>query len=129
MHEPLTSEINEIEIEKIIKNSSANNSPGADGLTNEFYKHFWSNIHKYLMASYKASLNMGNLSISQWQGAIPKANKDSTRLKNWQPIALLNQDYKYLAKWQADKCKTTLPNIINEDQSGFVPGRVIGSNL
>jgi len=124
--------VTEQEIWNIIKNSVKNKSPGTDGLTNEFYIKFWPHVKEYVMKAYDHSLNTGQLSINQRQGiisVIPKGNKDTTRLKNWRPITLLNQDYKYLAKCLADRCKNILPSIINYDQSGFVPGRVIGSNI
>ena len=50
-------------------------------------------------------------------------------LKNWRPITLLNQDYKYLAKILANRLKAILPEIISTDQSGFVNNRFIGSNI
>jgi len=128
----LVNPITENEIWNIIKNSPKNKSPGTDGLTNEFYQKFWPHIKNYVMKAYNNALDTGQLSINQKQGiisVIPKGNKDITKLKNWRPITLLNQDYKYLAKCLADRCKHILPTIIHNDQSGFVPGRVIGSNI
>jgi hypothetical protein len=92
----------------------------------------WPQIKKYLIDSIKATLKKGEMSISQKQGVIsliPKANKDNSKLKNWRPITLLNQDYKYLAKCLANRCKEVLPDIINPDQTGFVPDRLIGTNI
>ena len=42
---------------------------------------------------------------------------------NWGPITLLNYNYKYLA----ERCKKQLPGIMNQEHTGFVPGRVIGT--
>ena len=84
------------------------------------------------MAAYKEYLEEGELGISQKRGIIsliPKANKDPEYLQNWCPITLLNQDYKYLAKCLSERCKKVLPGIIGTDQNGFVPGRVIGTNI
>jgi len=130
--EELTTDITENEIWLIIKNSSKNKCPGSDGLPTEFYLKFWPYIKEHVLASYNDSLSEGELSISQKHGVIsliPKPQKDLTRLKNWRPITLLNQDYKYLAKCLADRCRDTLPHIINPDQTGFVPGRYIGTNI
>ena len=60
---------------------------------------------------------------------IPKPNKDLEHIKNWRPITLLNQDYKYLAKCLADRCKDIIPRIVSTDQAGFVNGRYIGTNI
>ncbi len=43
--------------------------------------------------------------------------------KNWRPIALLNTDYKIIAKLIANRIKTVLPLIINEDQTGYLKDR------
>jgi hypothetical protein len=128
----ITRELTEKELKQIIESCPDNKSPGTDGLNNNFYKAFWPHIKKYLLNSIKATMNNGNLSISQKQGVvslIPKADKDTSKLKNWRPITLLNQDYKYLAKCLANRCKEVLPSIIDPDQTGFVPNRVIGTNI
>jgi exonuclease III len=130
--EDMTKDITEDEIWKVILSCADNKSPGTDGLNNNFYKAMWPYVKKYLISSFKSTLQRGELSISQKQGIIsliPKPNKDSTKLKNWRPITLLNQDYKYLAKCLANRCKKTLPDIISPDQTGFVPGRLIGTNI
>ena len=84
------------------------------------------------MAAYHEAMTEGSLCISQKRGVItliPKADKDPELLKNWRPITLLNQDYKYLAAAIADRCKDLVPRIVNTDQSGFVSGRYIGTNI
>ena len=60
---------------------------------------------------------------------IPKKGKDSTRLKNWRPLTLLNTDYKILAKLFAYRIKGLLESIIHSDQTGFVSSRYIGTNI
>jgi nitrogen regulatory protein PII-like uncharacterized protein len=130
--EDMTKEISEEELWKVILSCPDNKSPGTDGLNNNFYKAFWNQVKPYLLNSIKATLENGQMSISQKQGiitTIPKADKDTSKLKNWRPITLLNQDYKYLAKCLANRCREVLPNIISPDQTGFVPNRVIGTNI
>ena len=58
-----------------------------------------------------------------------KGNKPKEFLKNWRPISLLNVEYKIASASIAERVKNVLPNIINEDQNGFVKGRFIGENL
>ena len=73
-----------------------------------------------------------SLSIGQKQAIIsliPKSGKDLTNIKNWRPISLLNTDYKILTKILANRIKKYLPKLISTDQTGFVPGRYIGTNI
>ena len=50
-------------------------------------------------------------------------------IKNWRPLTLLNCDYKLAAKAIANRLKVFLPNLINNDQTGFIKGRFIGENI
>ena len=107
-------------------------SPGTDGLPAEFYKVFWNDVSPFLLASLNLSISKGHLSISQRRGLItlmPKKNKPQQFLKNWRPISLLNCDYKIAAKAIATRIKGVLPDIINNDQTGFLKGRSIGENV
>ena len=75
--------------------------------------------------------NEGKLSISQRQGlitCIPKGDKPKQFLKNWRPITLLNVIYKIASACIAERIKTTLTELILEDQTGFISGRYIGEN-
>jgi exonuclease III len=131
-HPYLTTTISEQELWEIIKTSPLKKSPGTDGFTTEFYQEFWPQIKKYLIKSLNTGLERGKLNQSQRRGIIsliPKPQKDLDLLKNWRPITLLNQDYKYLTKALANRIEKTLGEIISTDQSGFVKGRYIGCNI
>ena len=112
-----------------LKTMEMGRSPGTDGLPAEFYKVFWNDIATYLLTSLSSSFFS---SIPQRQGLItliPKKNKPQQYLKNWRPISLLNCDYKIAAKAVATRMKMVLPDIINNDQTGFLKGRSIGENV
>jgi hypothetical protein len=131
-HDSLTKPIEEQEIWTIIKNNPPDKSPGTDGLNNEFYREYWQMIGKYVIKAMNHGLEKGLLCLSQRRGVIsliPKPQKDLEELKNWRPITLLNQDYKYLTKAIANRIQQLLPDIISTDQGGFVPGRYIGCNI
>ena len=51
---------------------------------------------------------------------IGKRGKDSSKIKNWMPVSLLNVDYKTLTKTLAKCIEKSLPNDINSDQSCFL---------
>lgn len=76
--------------------------------------------------------SVGELSITQKQGVItciPKGDKDKLYLKNWRPISLLNVAYKIASSSIAFRIKNNLTHIINDDQTGFIPGRLMASNI
>ena len=100
-------------------------------VTVSFYKFFWTDIGHFIVRSLNYAFESGELSVTQKQGVItciPKDNKDKLLLKNWRPISLLNVSYK-MASARAARFKTVLTSLINEDQTGFLPGRFIGDNI
>ena len=112
-----------------MKNCRSDASPGSSGFTGGFYKMFWRNLKTTIVDSLNYAYETGNLSISQKLGIIillPKPDKDKRLLTNWRPISLLNHIYKILSGALAERLKPLLPNIIHEDQKGFVAGRYIG---
>jgi exonuclease III len=125
-------DLSESELLESLKGLKNGKSPGSDGLPSEFYKFFWIDIKVYLLESLKYSLLTGELSIEQKRGIItliPKKDKNRFYLKNWRPITLLNSDYKILTKALANRICSVLPNIIDEDQTGYIKGRFIGCNI
>jgi hypothetical protein len=60
---------------------------------------------------------------------IPKKSKNRLFLKNWRPISLLNTDYKILTKVLSNRLSSVLPDIVDEDQTGYIKGRFIGTNI
>lgn len=115
-----------------LKRMSNNTSPGNDGFTVEFFKFFWQDIGYLLVRAINYAYATGELSVTQKQGVItciPKGNKDKLYLKNWRPISLLNVTYKIASASIACRLKNVFSKIINEDQTGFLPGRLMASNV
>ncbi|KAL9975443.1 hypothetical protein ACROYT_G012604 [Oculina patagonica] len=115
-----------------LKDMGKGKSPGNDGLPSEFYKTFWSDISEPLLKALNYGFEIGQLSVSQRRGfikLIPKKSEELYYIRNWRPLTLLNCDYKIAAKAIANRLKTHLPKLINNDQSGFIKGRFIGENI
>ncbi len=60
---------------------------------------------------------------------IPKADKDRRVHKNWRPISPLNVLYKIISTCITNRIKKTLNYLIDENQTGFIPGRCISENI
>ena len=107
-------------------------TPGTDGLPAEFYKVFWKDISTILIKSLNYAYEKDQLSITQRRGIIKLISKKDAEpyfIKNWRPLTLLNCDYKIAAKSIPNRLKVFLPNLINNDQTGFIKGRFIGENI
>ena len=117
---------------KALKTMENNKSLGTDGFACEFYKFFWKDIEKEVINSFNYAYENGEMSIDQKRGLIsliPKKDKDRLLLKNWRPVALLNTDYKILAKVLANRLKPHIDKLIHPDQIGYIKGRYIGENI
>ena len=58
-----------------------------------------------------------------------KGNKDKALLKHWRPISLLNTTYNLASSCIAERLKSVLRKIINEDQTDFITRRYIAENV
>lgn len=128
----LNSPISMSEIQKTIKQMPNEKKPGPDGLPIEVYKIFWTKIKDVLFHALEYAIEHRRLHASAKFGIIslmPKKDVDTRVLDNWRPITLLNADYKIYAKWIANRLKQILPNIIDQDQTGYIKNRFIGSNI
>ena len=120
------------ELSNSLKNMKNDKSPGLDGFTVEFFKFFWTDLKYFILRSLNYGYRTGSLSVTQKQGIItclPKPGKSRHYLKNWRPISLLNVVYKLASSVIANRLKTTLDRLINQDQKGFISGRFIGENV
>lgn len=115
-----------------LKQLNKNKSPGSDGLTPEFYLAFWDVLADPYYQCFLFSLQDGKLSQEQRVGIIslvPKRSGDRTKLSNWRPITLLNTDFKIFSKALANKIQPCIGDVIAEDQTGFIRGRTIATNI
>ena len=101
-------------------------------MPSEFYQMSWNEVSKPLLEPLNYGFEIGQLSISQKRGIIkliPKKSEELYYIKNWRLLTLLNCDYKTATKVIANRLKTHLHKLINNDQTGFLKGRFIGENI
>lgn len=128
----LDSPISLEEIAQAIKTMQSGKAPGPDGYPTEFFKKFSGNLAPLLLNVFGESMERGSLPATLRQASISlllKKDKDPTNCGSYRPISLLNVDVKILAKALATRLVTVLPNIVSEDQTGFIKGRHSFSNI
>ena len=112
--------------------SCSDSSPGPDGIPYSFLKHFWSYIGPVLIKSWEHSLLTNMLPPSHkvsHLGLIPKAGKDTRVISNLRPITLSNTDHKLITKTYAKKLTAIVASYISEEQTAYIPGRLINDNI
>jgi hypothetical protein len=125
-------ELSLAELAETLKRMPNNKTPGSDGFSTEFYNFFWIDIQHIVYKSFVSAEQNGKLSIEQRRGIlslIPKPNKDLRQLSSWRPLSLLNTDYKILTKVLANRLQIVINNLVAFDQSGYIKGRFIGTNI
>ena len=105
-------------------------APATDGLLARFFQRNW--------AVLKAEITVAVLEFFR-SGAMPDSVNDTTivlilkipfpkELKDFRPISLCNVIYKIVSKCLVNRLRPMLAELISENQSAFVPGRLISDN-
>ena len=119
------------EVSEALRRSNRNKSLGADGLTVEFYAHFWEKLGSILVDVFNQGLARGELPDSMKASVTRLIHKkdDKRNLKNWRPILLLNVHYKICSKAVSIHLAGVIGSIVDLDQTCSIPGRSIYPNL
>lgn len=124
--------ITEMEIDSAIKRMKPGKAPGPDGFPIEFFKTFGSKLIPLLLKVFEEILVEKRQPPIMTQASISlllKKNKDPLICESYRPFSLLCSDYKILTKVLADRLQKSLPKLIHSDQTGFIVGRQLSSNL
>ena len=108
-----------------------NKSPGLDGIITEFYQSFWPLLGNLLTEVFNESYESGYLPDSKRKAVMTliykKGNEDD--IANYRPISLTNVDYRILAFILAQRMQKVMDKIICNDQSAYIKGRYMGTNI
>ena len=102
------------ECTKAIIAMKSNKTPGIDGLTVNFYKHFWDKLQHIVLNAFNESYNTGNLPNSMRTAIMSLIFKKGPQddLENYRPISLTNTDYKILAFVLANRIQSIISTLI-----------------
>ena len=111
------------ELYEAIGEVNSGKAPGPDGLPIEFYKTFKKQLVRPLLNMYEESFSKGTLPDSLRLAIITlilKPNKSPTECSSYRPISLMGCDTKILCKVLARRLDVYLPQLIIDDQQGFI---------
>lgn len=127
----LTGPVTEKEIREAVFAMNPEKAPGPDGMTATFYRQHWEVIKPGLLSYVKLFFEQSYLDPKVNEThiyLIPKTENPIT-IKDYRPISLANVAYKIISKILAERMKPWLHNIITENQSAFIPDRLITDNV
>ncbi|GJU11709.1 RNA-directed DNA polymerase, eukaryota, reverse transcriptase zinc-binding domain protein [Tanacetum coccineum] len=119
--------ISKEEVKRAVWDCGVDKSPGPDGFSFSFYRHFWPVIKKDVFEAVDYFFMYGEIPNgcnSNFIALIPKI-LDANMVKDFRPISLIGSLYKIIAKILANRLVGVLGDLVNEVQSAFVADRQI----
>jgi hypothetical protein len=130
MNTDLLKEYTNEEIKTALFQMGPTKTPGLDGFPALFYQTHWNFLQEEICRAVRSFLDGSPLPEGLCDSMIvliPKVTNPD-HLKNFRPISLCNVLYKIALKVLANRLKLILPVIISENQSAFIPSRLLTDN-
>lgn len=119
------------EIKTTLFSCNPSKSPGPDGISFLFYQTFWDTISPDILTIFQSFYSC-TLDISKFNLAsiclIPK-KEDANNIKHFRPISLINCSFKLITKLLANRLSQVMDPLIDDSQSAYIKGRLIGDNI
>lgn len=124
-------DVTNVEIKEAIFDIGDDKAPGPDGFTACFFKKSWSIIGESVCLAIKEFFESGSL-LKEWNATIlsliPKNNTPSV-VADFRPISCCNVLYKVISKIITNRLRGSLDQLVDPNQSAFIPGRRISDNI
>ncbi|GJX53043.1 RNA-directed DNA polymerase, eukaryota [Tanacetum coccineum] len=122
----LESMVTKEEVKGAVWDCGTDKSPGPDGFSFCFYRHFWTFIQDdvFEVVDFFKHGVIPNGCNSNFIALIPKIH-GVNMVKDYRPISLIGSFYKIIAKILSNRLVNVIGNLVNEIQSAFVAERQI----
>jgi hypothetical protein len=129
-NDDLTKDFTDDEISNALFQIAPLKAPGADGFPARFFQRNWGLLKKEVIAVVKTFFREGNMpaGINETILVLIKKHNTPESLKDYRQIALCNVTYKVVVKCIVNRVRPYLDELISENQSAYVPRRLINDN-
>lgn len=127
----LTAPYTREEVKKALFSIPRDKAPGTDGFGTYFYRDTWSIMGNEVIDAVLDVLQGGKVlkTLNTTVITLVPKTKCPTNVIEFRPISCCNTLYKCVTKVLCGRLREVLPDLIIENQGGFVHGRYIAHNI